>query len=171
MNIALSFIFNCPLIAYFLKKNYSIRQNIFEKDKGLREVTHISPNWCLFGSYWSWDLIGNRQHEGLWRFAGKGVIGRCTGLWCPASGQFTGGELVAKEWPDTKTVFSQRPVRRWSSVWSIEDEGISLHRTLAASGRCPPDASGHDSRGFGPLWNRSDTGWQRLVATTEASSQ
>ena len=51
MNIVLSFIFNCPLIAYFLKKNYSLRQNIFEKLEGLREVTHISPNWCLFGSY------------------------------------------------------------------------------------------------------------------------
>ena len=51
MNVALSFIFNFPLIAYFLKKNYSLRQNIFEKFKGLREVTHISLNWCLFGSY------------------------------------------------------------------------------------------------------------------------
>ena len=49
--VALSFIFNCPLIAYFLKKNYSLRQNIFEKIEGLREVIHISPNWCLFGSY------------------------------------------------------------------------------------------------------------------------
>ena len=27
MNVALSFIFNCPLIAYFLKNNYSLRQN------------------------------------------------------------------------------------------------------------------------------------------------
>ena len=101
MNVALSFIFNCHLIAYFLKKNYSLRQNIFENFEGLREVTHISPNWCLFGSYWSWDLIENRQHEGLWRFAGKRVTGRCTGLWSPASGQFTGGELAAKEWPDS----------------------------------------------------------------------
>ena len=46
MNVALSFIFNRPLIAYFLKKNYSLRQNIFEKFEGLREVTHISRNWC-----------------------------------------------------------------------------------------------------------------------------
>ena len=96
MNVALSFIFNCPLIAYFLKKNYSLRQNSFEKFEGLREVTYISPNWCLFGSYWSWDLIGNRQHEGLWRFARKRVIGRCTGLWSPASNQFTGGELLLR---------------------------------------------------------------------------
>ena len=65
MNVVLSFILNCPLIAYFLKKIYSLRQNIFEKLEGLREVTHISPNWCLFGSYWSWDLIGIRQREGL----------------------------------------------------------------------------------------------------------
>jgi hypothetical protein len=29
----------------------------FEKFEGLREVSHIYPNWCLFASYWSWDLI------------------------------------------------------------------------------------------------------------------
>ena len=39
MNVALSFIFNCPLIVHFLKKNYSLRQNIFENFEGLREVT------------------------------------------------------------------------------------------------------------------------------------
>ena len=38
-------------IAYFLKKNYSLRQKNFEIFEGLREVSHISPNWCLFGSY------------------------------------------------------------------------------------------------------------------------
>ena len=96
MNVVLSFIFNCPLISYFRWKNNSLRQNIFEKYEGLREITHISPNWCLFGSYWSWDLIGNMQHEGLWRFAGKRVIGRSTGLWYPVSGQFTGGELLLR---------------------------------------------------------------------------
>ena len=80
------------IIAYFLKRNYSVRQNIFEKLEGLREITHISPNWCLFGSYWSWDLIGIRQREGHWRFAEERVIRRYTGLWCPASGQFIGGE-------------------------------------------------------------------------------
>ena len=163
MNVVLSFIFNCPLIAYFHKKNSSLRQNIFEKHEGLREVTHISPNWCLFGSYWSWDLIGNRQHDAFWRFAGKGVTGRCTGLCCPVSGQFTGGELAAKEWPDAETVFSQRPVRRRSSVRSREDDINGIDRTLATSGR--------DSRGFGPYWNRLDAEWQRPVAATVASGQ
>ena len=47
MHVVLSFLFNCPLIAYFLKKNYSLRQNIFEIFEGLREVTHINPNWCF----------------------------------------------------------------------------------------------------------------------------
>ena len=64
MNVVLLFPFDYPFIAYFLKKNYSLRQ-YFEKLEGLREVTHISPNWCLFGSYLSWDLIGNRQLEQL----------------------------------------------------------------------------------------------------------
>ena len=40
-----------PFIAYFLKKNYLLRQNTLKKFEGLREVSHISPNWCLFVSY------------------------------------------------------------------------------------------------------------------------
>ena len=70
---------------------------MFEKYEGLREVTHISPNLCLFGSYLSWDLIWNRQRGGTLKICWKRVIGRCTGLCSPASGQFTGGELTAKE--------------------------------------------------------------------------
>ena len=114
MDVVLSFRSICPLIAYFLKKNYSLRQNILKNHEGLREVTHISPNWYLFGSYWSWDLIGNRQHEGLWRFARKRVTGCCTGLWSPASGQFTGGELLLRR--------SDRTLKECSpSVLSIGD--------------------------------------------------
>ena len=30
MNVVLSFIFNCPLIAYFPKKNYSLSKNILK---------------------------------------------------------------------------------------------------------------------------------------------
>ena len=168
MNVVLSFIFNCPLIAYFLKKNYSLRQNILKNFEGLWEVTHISLNWCLFRSYWSWDLIGNRQHEGLWRFAGKRVTGRCTGLWCLALDQFTGGEPATMEWPDSAV---QRPVRWWFSVRSSEGDQGSEDRTLAMSGRGSPDASGHVSRGFGPLWNRPDSRWQRPVVATGASGQ
>ena len=94
MNVGLSFIFNCPHIAYFLKKNYNLRQNILKKNEDLREVTHISPNWCLFGSYSSWDLIGNRQFEGSLKICWKRCTGRCIGRCCPVSGQFTGGELL-----------------------------------------------------------------------------
>ena len=127
----LSFILICPLIAYFLKKNYSLRQNIFEKYEGLREVTHISPNWCLFGSYLSWDLIGNRQHEQLWRFAEKGVTRRWNSVF-PVSDQKelhrpVDHEDVKARWPDSEV---QRPVSsqevnsyregvtgRWNSVF------------------------------------------------------
>ena len=45
----------------------------------------------------------------------------------------------------------------------------SEDQTLAASGRGSLDASGRDSRGFGPLWNQPDAGWQRPVAATGAS--
>ena len=156
MDVVLSFCSICPLIAYFIKKNYSLTQNIFEKYEGLREVTHISPNLCLFASYWSWDLIGNRQREGTMKICWKRVTGRCTGRCCPASGQFTGGELLVKEWPDATSVC---PVRRGSSVWSIEGRTSWTDRTLPAFGHGPPDASGPDSRGIGPLWNRPDAGW------------
>ena len=138
---------NHPFIAYFLKKNYSLRQNIFEKHESLREVTHISPNWCLFGSYWSWDLIGNMQHEGLWRFAGKGVTGRCTGLWCPASNQFTGGELLLRR--------SDRMLKQCSP--SIRSEGVP------AFGRAKTKETS-----WTRLWLRSVSGDQtRLTVTLE----
>ena len=70
---------------------------MFEKYEGLREVTHISHNWCLFGSYSSWDLIRNRQREGTLKICWKRTTGRYTGHCCPSSGQFTGGELLLKE--------------------------------------------------------------------------
>jgi len=169
----LPFIFNCPLISfflnlivYFLKKNYSLRQNIFKNFEGLREVTHISPSWYLFGYYWSWDLIGNRQHEGHWRFAEESVTRRYTGLWSPAFGQFTGGEPAVIEWSDSAI---QRPVRRRSCVWSSEEDIYRIDRTLAASGQLGSDAFSRDSRGFGPLWNRLDSRWQRSVIATRAS--
>ena len=68
-------------------------------------------------------------------------------------------------------MFSQRPVRRRFSVRSIMKASRQGDRTLATSGQCLPDASGRDSRGFGPLWNRPDAGWQRPVAATRASDQ
>ena len=40
-------------------------------------------------------------------------------------------------------MFSQRPVRRSFSIRSIMKTSRLGDRTLAASGRCPPDASGH----------------------------
>ena len=161
----------CPLIDYFLKKNYSLRQNIFEKLEGLREVTHIGPNWCLFGSYWSWDLIGNKQHEGLWRFARKRVTERCTGLWSPASGQFIGGEPwckgVTRRWnnvlPASGQKAIQRPVKQ--RRWRQDRSNSGYVRSVGIN------AFDRDSRGFGPLWNRPDVGWQRSVATTGVSGQ
>ena len=156
MNVVLSFFFNHPFIAYFLKKNYSLRQYILKILRVWERSLTSVPNWCLFGSYWSWDLIGNRQHEGLWRFAKKRVTGRCTGLRSPASGQFIGGEPAAMEWPDSAI---QRPVRRRSCIRSIENEGDRVGWTLAVSGQWWSDVSGRDSRGFGPRSNRLDSGW------------
>ena len=134
---------NCPLIAYFLKKNYSLRKNIFKKFEGLREVTHISLNFCLFGSYWSWDLIGNMQHEGHWRFVGERVTVRCTGLWSPASGQFTGGELLLR-----------RSDRTLKQIFPMSDQMTSLRlvkRRRRSKDR--PDSSCVRSVVVGRVWS------------------
>ena len=131
----------CPLIAYFLKKNYSLWQNILKNMRVWERSLTSVPIGVYLALIWVGTWLGTGSRKGLWRFAEERVTGRCTGLWCPASGQFTGGELAAKEWPDAGTVFSQRPVRRSFSVRSIRKMSRLGDRTLAVSGRCPPDAS------------------------------
>ena len=161
MNVALSFIFNCPLIAYFLKKNYSLRQ-IFWKfwgfERGHPHQSQLVFIWILLELGLDWEQAAQRTLKIWWKKGDRTLHRTLMSSIRSVHRRWTAAE---KEWPDTETVFSQRPVRRRSSVRSIEDEGDSLHRTLAASGR--------NSRGFGPLWNRPDTGWQRPVTATGAS--
>ena len=162
---------NHPHFAYFLKKNYSLRQNIL---KNLR-VWERSLTSVQIGVYL--DLI--------W-----------VGTWLGTGSMNNFEELLEKEWPDAasdsdvqrpvsshevnscqagvtgcKNSVFQRSVRRSFVIRSIMKTSRLGDRTLAVSGRCPPDASGRDSRGFGPLWNRPNAGWQRPVAATRASGQ
>jgi hypothetical protein len=50
-------------IAYFPKKNISLRQIILKILRVWEKVSHISSNWCLFESYLSWNLIGRNHVE------------------------------------------------------------------------------------------------------------
>ena len=107
---------NRPLFAYFLKKNYSLRQNIL---KNLR-VWERSLTSVPIGVYL--DLIG----VGTW--LGTGSMKEFEDLlkkeWPdaapdsdvqrPVNSQEV--NLLPKEWPDAETVFSQHPVRRSFSV-------------------------------------------------------
>jgi hypothetical protein len=111
MIVVLSFVFNCPLIAYFLKKNYSLRQNIL---KNLR-VWERSLTSVPIGVYLSLIQVGTWLGTGsakeYWRFAGK-------------------------EWPDAapdsdvqRPVSSQEVNRDWRSDrtlrFSVRSEGLS----------------------------------------------
>ena len=171
MNVVLSFILSRPFIAYFLKKNYSLRQNIL---KNLR-VWERSLTSVPIGVYL--DLI----RVGTWLGTGSAKefedslkkewpdAASDSDVQRPVSSQEV--NLLPKEWPDAEIVFFQHPVRRSFSVRSMMKTSRLGDRTLAASDRCPQDASNRDSRGFGPLWNRLDAGWQRSVAATRASGQ
>ena len=136
------------LIAYFPKKNYSLRQNILK----ILRVWEMSLTSVPIGVYL--DLIG----VGTWLGIGstKDFEDLLEKEWPdaasdskvqrPVSSQEV--NLAAKEWPDFAV---QCPVRRHSCIRSSEDEGDRLDRTLATSGQLWSDVSSHDSRGFRPL--------------------
>lgn len=53
-----------PLYRLFFKITYAQGKNICQIE-GLREVHHINLSWCIFASYWNWDLVGKRLRENL----------------------------------------------------------------------------------------------------------
>ena len=122
MCVVLSFPFDYPFIAYFLKTNYSLRQNTLKNlrvwERSLTSVP-ISVYLCLI-EVGTW--LGTGSAKEPWRIAEKMATGRCTELWILASGQFTGGKPTTMEWSDSAI---QCPVRWWFSVWSSEgNQGV-----------------------------------------------
>ena len=63
LNVVLSFCSICPLVAYFLKKNYSLRQNIL---KNLR-VWEKSLTSVLFVFIWILFMLGLEWEQAAWR--------------------------------------------------------------------------------------------------------
>ena len=68
MNIVLSFCSICPLIDYFLKKNYSLRQNILKNmrvwERSLTSVQLVFI-WILFMLGLDWEQAARRKFEVL----------------------------------------------------------------------------------------------------------
>ena len=151
MNVVLSFLFNHPFIAYFLKKNYSQRKNTL-KNLRVWERSFTSVligvyldlievgTWLGTGSTKDFEDLLKKSDRTLHRTLKSSI--RSVDKW---------RTIAAKEWPDARIVFSLRPVRRWSCVRSSEEDEDRMHRTLAMSGQLGSDASGRDLRGFGPL--------------------
>ena len=151
MSVVLSFPFDYPFIAYYLKKKYSLRQNILKILRvwersltsvpigvylGLIEV----GTWLGTGSTKDFEDLLKKSDRTLHRTL-KSSVQSVHRWWI----------VAAKEWPDAGTVFSLRPVRRWSCIRSSEEDIDRINRTLAASGQLWSDTSSNDLRGFGPL--------------------
>ena len=162
---------NHPFIVYFLKKNYSLRQNILKIlrvwERSLTSVPigvyldHIEVGtWLGIDSTKDFEDLLEKSDRTLHRTL-KSSVRSVYRRWT----------VAAKEWPDAGTVFSLCLVRRWSCVRSSEEDKVRINRTLAMSGKLWSDTSSHGSRRFGPLWSQPDSGWQRPVIATGASSQ
>ena len=168
MNVVLSFLFNHPFIAYFLKKNYSLRQNILKNLRVWeRSLTSVPigvyldlikvGTWLGTGSMKNFEDLLEKSDRTLHRTL-KSSVQIVHRRWTDAT----------MEWLDSAV---QRPIRWRSCIRSSKDDEDRLDRTLTASGQLWSDASGRNSRGFGPLWSRSDSGWQRPVVAIGVSSQ
>ena len=85
MNVVLSFGSICPLIAYFLKKNYSPRQNIL-KNLRVWERSLISvPIGVYLDLIQVGTWLGTGSAKDSWRFTGKGAPDAA--VQCPVSSQ------------------------------------------------------------------------------------
>ena len=152
----LSFIFNCPLIAYFLKKNYSLRQNIFEKknwgfERGHSHQSQLVFIWIFFELGLDWEQAARRILK-IRRRSDRTLHRTLMSSVRSVHRRWTCCEGVTGRWNSVFPASGQKVLQR-----PVDDEESRLgDRTLAASGRCPPDTSGRDSRRIGPLWNRLD---------------
>ena len=151
----LSFILNCPLIAYFLKKIYSLRQNIL---KNLR-VWERSLSSVPIGVYL--NLIG-------------------VGTWLGTGSTKDFEDLLEKEWPDVAPDSDvQRPVSSqevnccwegvtgcWNSVFLASGQMV-IQRPVDRRRRrlLAPDSGCVRSIGIGHVWSWFQGIWTSLEST------
>ena len=169
MNVVLSFLFNLPFIAYFLKKNYSLRQNTLK----ILRVWEWSLTSVPIGVYLSLIEVGTWLGKGsakeLWRFATK---------WCPDASSDSASSVrsvhrrwtdASQEWPDAEQCFSSVRSEDGPTSGQTKNKMLGLTGLYWASSHEALDAFGHDLIDFGPLCCRPDSGWQRPVVATGAS--
>ena len=73
MDVVLSFCSICPLVAYFLKKNYSLRQNILKNMRVWERSLTLVPIGVYLDLIQVRTWLGTGSAKELWRFAGKGA--------------------------------------------------------------------------------------------------
>ena len=171
MNVVLSFLFNNPFIAYFLKKNYSLRQNTLKKLRVWERSLTSVPIGVYLGLIEVGTQLGTgsaKDFEDLLKKSDRTLHQTLESSVRSVHRRWT---VATKEWPDAETVPFLRPVRWRSCVRSSEEDEDRIDRTLAASGQWWSDASSCNLGGFGPLCCRPDSRWQRPVVATGASGQ
>ena len=142
MYVVLSFLFNYTFIAYFLKKNYSLRQNTFK----ILRVWERSLISVPIGVYLDLIEVGTWLGTGSvkehWTSAEKEWLDAAPDSASCVRSVHRRWTVAVKEWPDAEIVLSLRPVRWRPDVWSSEEEDLRIDRTLAAFGQLWSDASG-----------------------------
>ena len=159
MCVALSFPFDYPFIAYFLKKKYSLRQNILKKLRVWERSLTSIPIGAYLGLIEVGTWLGTGSAKEHWRFAEKGRPD--TRLYSApyVRSVHRRWTIAVKEWPDAEIVLSRCLVRWRSCIRSSKDDEDRLDRTLTASGQLWSDASGRNLEGFRPLCCWLDSRW------------
>ena len=149
MSVILSLLFNYPFIAYFLKKNYSLRQNTLKNLRIWERSLTSVPIGVYLGLIEVGTWLGTDSAKEHWRFAKKGWPDAGPDSASSVRSVHRRWTVAALKWPDAEIVLFLRPVRWRPYVRSSED--LRIDRTLAAFGQWWLDAFGHDLRGFEPL--------------------
>ena len=157
-----------PFIAYFLKKNYSLRQNTLKNLRVWERSLTSVPIGVYLGIIEVRTWLGKGGVKELWRFAKK---------WWPDAALDSASSIrsvhrrwtdAAQEWSDAEQCSSN--VRCEDGPTSDQTKKMSGPTGLCcASDHEAPDVSGHDLRGFGPLCCQLKFRWQRPVIATGAS--
>ena len=133
MYVVLSFPFNYPFIAYFLKKKYSLRQNILKKLRVWERSLTSIPIGAYLGFIEVGTWLGTGSAKEHWRFAKKGWLDVGPDTASSIQSVHRRWTVAAQEWPDAETVPFLRLVRWCPYVrLGIEDEQ-RIDQTLAAS--------------------------------------
>ena len=133
----------CPLVAYFLKKNYSLRQNILKNMRVWERSLTSVPIGVYLDLIQVGTWLGTGSAKDLWRFAGKGAPDDApdAAVQCPVS-----SHEVNRSWRSDRTLrLCIRSGRDPASVRLKKEQAVLTgpclrpvmdHRTRPVSGSC-----------------------------------